>query len=100
MFRFDEGLKVFLHRDAIDGRKYAVREGRSSDWNGLCRGLPFGLAKVPGQQGFVIIDGLGIRQGREQIDQIAVGIDPVRDARLDERVQVSARFSPTHRVSE
>jgi hypothetical protein len=81
-------------------KKYAVHEGHPSDWNGLCRGLPFGLAKVPGQQGFVIIDGLGIRQGREQIDKIAVGIDPVRDARLDERVQVSARFSPTHGVSE
>ena len=54
----------------------------------------------PGQQGLVVISCTGQGQGNQQFAQVAVAVDAVELAGLQQRVQVGARIGPGDRVTE
>jgi hypothetical protein len=58
-FGIDVHGNASLQSAASEFVLYAVHKGHTSDWNRLCRGISFGFAEVPRQQGFVVACGLG-----------------------------------------
>ena len=48
-------------------------------------------AQLPGQQGFVIIGGRCVGQGLEQVGQVAIDVDAIGLACLDERILILSR---------
>ena len=72
------------------------------DWCGrLGRSIIFGWQRnVPRQQRLVVVGGLSERQGHEQGLQIAVRVDAVGLAGLQQRVQICARVGAGHGIRE